>query len=516
MTDTPTRRQVVAAERRFPWLALGVVLLLVANGRWIFPLASWTFAVGWLVFLDRSRYSGLALAFLAYVLVHFVIWQGIIPAPGVLYYLIAATYAAVYFLPFVAHRLWASRAGAFRATLVFPLTWVSAEFVFSRWLTPYGSWASLAYTQSEYLPVLQLASVAGIAGIVFLMTWFAAVLAWMLRPGLDGRDRLSAATALAAALVAVLVFGQLRLMNERHVQTVRAAALVPSAEALGELEELLRPVRRGEAISEAALGRIEASATRLNDDLFERTRREARAGAKLIAWSETAARVFASAEEAFIERASRLAAEEGVVLFLALGVWHPDAAPPFENKVVAIGADGVVAWEYQKAHPIIGAESSFIAAGAGSVKRLDASFGNLSAVICHDLDFPHLLKQTSGENIGLVVAPSDDWSNIAVIHARMAVVRAVENGFTLLRPTNGGRSIAIDPRGRVLARLDFPEDALIANVSASRSPTIYGMVGDLFSWLSLIVLPVLVVSLSRTRRADAPSVDPVPSTAEVV
>ena len=504
---TSSQDPMVPHVRRFLWLGLGVALLLVSNGRWILPLASWFFAVGWLVFLDRSRFSGLAVAFLAYVLVHFSIWQGIIPAPGALYYLIAATYGAVYFLPLVAHRLWASRVDAFQATLVFPLAWVSVEFVFSRWLTPYGSWASLAYTQSEYLPLLQLASVTGTAGITFLMTWFASVVAWMLRPGLDGSRRVSAATAFVVALLAVLVFGQLRLVDESPEHSVRAAALVPSAAALGELEGLLRPVRRGEEISQSALGAIQESAARLNEDLFQRTRREAQAGARLIAWSETAARIFASEEEQFIERARLLAAEHRVVLLLAMGVWHPDGTPPFENKVVVIDATGIVAWEYHKAHPIIGAESSIIAAGAGAVRRLDQDFGTVGVVICHDLDFPQLLRQASTENIGLVVAPSGDWSNIAVIHARMAVLRAVENGFTLLRPTNGGRTVAIDPRGRVIARLDFPEDALVANVGARRSSTVYGVVGELFSWLCLLGLPVWLIARRRwTTRKDMPQV----------
>jgi apolipoprotein N-acyltransferase len=295
-------------KRRFLWLGLGVALLLVANARWILPLATWFFAIGWLVFFDRSRrFSGLAIGFLVYVLVHFVIWWGIIPAPGVLYYLIAATYAAAYFLPFLAHRLFASDVTAFRATLVFPLAWVSVELLFSRWVTPYGSWASLGYTQSDSLTLVQLASLTGTAGITFLITWFASVVAWMLRPGLESRGRVRAAGAFAVAILVVLVFGQLRLGSGDTGGSVRTASLVPSRSALGELEQSLRPVRGGAELSESDMRAIQAAATRLNNDLLRRTRREARAGAKLIAWSETAGRVLASEEEALLAQASRLA-----------------------------------------------------------------------------------------------------------------------------------------------------------------------------------------------------------------
>lgn len=500
MTDSPNPARTSVSTRggRALWLLVGFALLIVANGRWIFPLASWFFAVGWLVYVDRSRrLSGLTTAFVAYVLANFVFWWGIIPAPGILYYLIAATYAAVYFLPFVAHRLLAGEAAGFKGTLVFPLAWVSAEFVFSRWLTPYGSWASLAYTQSEQLALVQLASLTGVTGISFLMTWFASVVAWMLRPDLDARRRVRAAGTFAVVFLAVLIFGQLRLATDRVGDSVRTAALVPSAAAVDELERLLAPVRRGEPLAESVLPAIEAAAARLNDDLLLRTQREARAGARLIAWSETAGRLFVFDEEAFLARASRLAAEEGVTLMLALGVWHPDDAPPFENKVVAIDPTGSVVWEYRKAHPIVGAEASFVDAGGGAVLALDEEFGRVGAVICHDLDFPPLLRQASAERIGLIVAPSADWSVIAVLHARMAVFRAVENGFTLLRPTSNGRSIAVDTRGRVLARLDFPEDAMIADVSTVPVRTLYGMAGDWFSWLCIAALVLLSFVLRR-------------------
>ena len=462
-------------SRRFLWLGLGVALLLVANARWILPVATWFFAIGWLVFFDRSRrLTGLSIGFVVYVLVYLVIWWGIIPAPGVLYYLIAAAYAAAYFLPFLAHRVLATDVPGFRSTLVFPLAWVSVELLFSRFVTPYGSWASLAYTQSNSLTLIQLASLTGTAGITFLIAWFASTVAWMLRPGLENVRRVRAAGAFAIVILAVIVFGQLRLGSSDTGGSIRTASLVPSRSLLDDLDKELNTYA-----------------------MRVRSRREAQAGAKLIAWSETAGRVLASEEERLVAHASRLAAQEDVVLLLALGVWHPDGAPPFENKVVAIDATGAVAWEFHKAHPIVGAESSFIASGDNLIKGLDQEFGRVGAVICHDLDFPPLLRQASAERIGLMVGPSDDWVDVAPLHGRMAVFRAVENGFTLLRPTNGGRSMAVDTRGRVIAQVDSPDDVMVAHVSAQRSQTLYAAVGDLFSWLCLIGLALLAVMRNR-------------------
>jgi apolipoprotein N-acyltransferase len=165
-----------------------------------------------------------------------------------------------------------------------------------------------------------------------------------------------------------------------------------------------------------------------------------------------------------------------------------------------IDSTGSIAWEYHKAHPLYGGESSFISAGGGSVKGHDASFGRIGAVICHDLDFPPLLRQASSERLDLVIGPSDDGDDVAPLHARMAVFRAIENGVPLFRPTRGGRTMAVDPYGRITARVDLPEDAMVANIGIGRIGTVYGIVGDLFSWLCVVALFVCVVLSSRRAR----------------
>jgi apolipoprotein N-acyltransferase len=487
---------------RFGWLAAGVVLLLFANGRWIFPPAAWLAPVCWLVFLERSRsWMDYLVGFVLYLLVEFVVWVGIIPAPGFLYFMVASIFALVYFLPLAVHRALAPRVAGFWSTLVFPLALVSIEFVFQRWISPYGTWASFAYTQTDYLPLLQLASLTGVAGIAFLGAWLGSVAAWTLRPEQATRARWTAVSIYAFVLLAVLAYGQIRLARpEAEAELVRTAGIVPSADLMGELEAVLAPVRRGEQISLASLDTIAGIAARLNDDLFARSRREARTGARLVAWSETAGRVLKSDEPALLERASRLAAQEGVNLVLAYGVWAPDTQPPFENKTVAVDASGRVAWHYNKTHPIIGAESSLMGSGDGIIPALDTPFGRIGSVICHDLDFPALLRQANRSGIGLIVAPSADWREITPLHADMAILRAIEGGYWLLRPTSGGRSIATDTRGRTLARVDFAEDAMVAYLAASPVSTVYGIVGDTFAWLCVAGFAWLALSALVLRR----------------
>ena len=65
--------------------------------------------------------------------------------------------------------------------------------------------------------------------------------------------------------------------------------------------------------------------TRLHDWFLDGSRREARAGARLIAWPEQNLLIFKRGRAAFIERARRLAADERVYLAMGLGTVHRPA-----------------------------------------------------------------------------------------------------------------------------------------------------------------------------------------------
>lgn len=71
----------------------------------------------------------------------------------------------------------------------------------------------------------------------------------------------------------------------------------------------------------------------------------------------------------------------------------------------------------------------------------------------------------------------------AAIHDDMAIVRAIENGVSILRPTRLGTSLATDPLGRVLASSDYfvgDDQTMLATVPTEGVPTAYSLPGT--SW----------------------------------
>ncbi|MBL7599223.1 nitrilase, partial [Escherichia coli] len=78
--------------------------------------------------------------------------------------------------------------------------------------------------------------------------------------------------------------------------------------------------------------------------------REARAGARLIVWSEANALVLADEQPAFLAAARALAAGERIHLFLGMAVITPGRSLA-ENKLVVIDPAGRVRASYRKSHP---------------------------------------------------------------------------------------------------------------------------------------------------------------------
>lgn len=499
-----------AAASSVPLLLVAFVLLCVANGRWSVAPAAWVAPVMLLLFVQsRPAVSGLACAFLAQLLAFFVNWRGMIPVPGLWYYLVAGIYAAAYFLPYVVYRLIAPRVGGFRSTLVFPTCFVAAESLFQSLATPYGSWASPAYTQIDFGPLMQLASVTGLSGIHFVMTWTAAVVAWTWQNRTHFSRARTGVLTWGTVLLALLAWGQWRIVAAPdNTPVLRVAALTPSASLTRELQREFAALTARDSVDESSLAAVAEVAERLNDDLLERTRREARAGAEIVVWSEHAARVTRRTEPQLIEQAQALAGSFGVPLILGIGLFDPEAQPAFENKAVIIDAQGRLLGSYHKARPIVGQESGLIDEGAARIATMDSAFGLFGIVICHDLDFPGLLRDAGDQHVVVLVAPSSDWDAIAPLHARMAIARAVENGCSLVRPCSDGESLFADALGRIVAsQIDSGDDGnvLVAGVPLWRLPTAYPAVADGFAYVNLLVLSAFLagrfMATAKRRRA---------------
>lgn len=201
-------------------------------------------------------------------------------------------------------------------------------------------------------------------------------------------------------------------------------------------------------------------------------------------------------EPAFLARGGDVARETQA--FVGMAYLLLDGRGRVENKLSLLTPAGEVAWDYLKSHPVPGSET--MAPGPGRVPSLATEHGRLAGVICFDADFPQLLRQAGQAGADVLLVPADDWPEIDPLHSQMAALRAIELGASMLRPTTGGLSLAVDPYGRTLGAIDAPrsgERVLVAHLPARGVRTPYSALGDVLAWACVVILAVLLIRARR-------------------
>ncbi|MGW0803366.1 apolipoprotein N-acyltransferase [Nonomuraea sp. NPDC002799] len=487
---------------RWTLLAAGTALSLVAaHGRWELAGAAWIY----LIFLLRFSRTGQALpalggiALATMVATTFWLYESGLPvlSPVLLLSLVMASASVV---PYLLDRLIAARLPRVWATLVFPAGVVGVEYALAS-LSPVGNiLSSLAATQHDNLPLLQVASVTGSYGVSFLIAWFAAVCADLWQGGFAWRR----AAPFGTALVLVLAGGSVRLAFAAPAgETVRVAGVSPARSVLEASGRALNGVRAPERLARADPSLVRQAFAPVNDSLLAATEREANAGAEIVLWPEAGGAAREADRQRLIGEIAAVAVRTGA--YVNAGLIVITGTPPYlRNETVLVDPGGHVRWTYEKAHPVPGMDR--IDPGDGRVPTADTPFGRLANVICFDADFPGLMRQA--REVDLMLVPSNDWYGFGAAHTEKAAIRAVENGYSLIRQAGNGLAAVFDPQGRMLTSADYfttTQQTMTAYVPVAGSPTLYARIGDLFAWLCLGGLAVLAVAALRPK-APLPAV----------
>ncbi|HKV07320.1 MAG TPA: nitrilase-related carbon-nitrogen hydrolase [Thermoanaerobaculia bacterium] len=489
-----------ALRSSWTWLLMGALLLPFASSQTVIPAAAWLAPVCLLRFTRNASRGRVAwgAVLLAYAFgIAFGLRNGLAPLPLVGIGLVALVSGLFRSLAYVADRTLAPSLAGIRRSLVFPAAMTGVEWVFAL-LSPYGSWGSSGYSQAGNLPLLQILSVTGLWGLTFLIHWLAPVVDALLdeKPG----PALRPAAAFGVVLAGVLLFGGTRLAffpPRGNPVPVAAVSLSVSEYDRAFAGWKYREIARASLPERTGLRPQLAAAQEL---LLARTQAAAQAGARIVSWPESTP-VLEEDLDALLEKGGTLARRERLHLVMTPWVIRRTGRFPFvENLSVLVDPEGRVRWRYPKTYPVLGIEEGKFGRGPGIVPQAEIPSGRLASVICQDLDFPGLVRQAGRSRAGLLIGPADDWPAVQTTHAQMAVFRAIENGTSLLRPTNNGISLAVDPQGRILGATGSQAQAaplLLSALPLSGTTTLYSLAGDWFAYVCLAGLGAVLVIVKR-------------------
>lgn len=170
---------------------------------------------------------------------------------------------------------------------------------------------------------------------------------------------------------------------------------------------------------------------------------------------------------------------------------HPDA-PRAANRSLLINAHGDITARYDKIHLFDAdtpdgktyRESASMRPGAQAVVA-ETPWGGLGLSVCYDVRFAHLYRALARKGADMIAVPAAFTVPTGKAHWEVMLrARAIETGCFVLAPAQGGphedgrstygHSLAVNPWGEVIARLDHDRPAVLevrldfAEVAAAR------------------------------------------------
>ena len=388
-----------------------------------------------------------------------------------------------------------------RACVLAPFLWVVLEFARTRLPIIGFPWNLLGYAASGPVALRQIAAWTGIYGLTFLVAAYNALLACaILSPTKRARV---AAVATTAMLVLLATLGSLLVPREtpHHVAHLVQTNFPQSEHYPPDW--------------------LDAHAAEM-DELEKISVDAARKSPGLIVWPEVPA-PFALQDQKFAARAARIARDSGQDFLVGVVDWKLGPLGNWKagNSAVLLDPSGKRIFTYDKVHLVPFGEYVPLRRWIKFAGRLTADIsdftpgnvyrvgtlpeGRFGTFICYEAIFPDEMRRFALGGAELLVNISNDgWfgrSAAPAQHLMMARVRAVENRRWLLRATNNGFTVSVDPYGRFVARI-APDirGELDAPYDFRSDLTVYARFGDWWAWLCVFVSVVLMAAGARRSR----------------
>jgi apolipoprotein N-acyltransferase len=374
--------------------------------------------------------------------------------------------------------------------LMFAPTWITLEYVRSRF--PFGGfpWLLLGYAQTDSPRLLQVADLAGVYGISFLIAWVNTALVWTWLHRKDGWRAWGPIVSASVLLAASLAYGSAALRQWDQVPPKYSAALLQGNLSVDEPESTLaEKYKEGYARMADKLG-----STRVD----------------LLILPESPTPLFFQYDRDYRETMQAVARHFPLgMVFNNIRFRDGNETGKYFNSAFFLDCNGTKIGVYDKIHLVPFGEyipcksvfwfSETISKDVGDFQPGDTYltvplFGHaVNAIICFEAIFPDLCREFVRMGSELIVnLTNDGWygnTSAPYQHLAMARWRAVETRRYLLRAANTGITAIIEPTGRIQVQSTlFKQEIAIGKFSFLTGQTFYVRHGGSLLILCAIIL----------------------------
>jgi apolipoprotein N-acyltransferase len=472
------------------WVAPAIFLVAVVGER-----TGFAFLLGW---LEGAVYFGLSLPWFYTVMRQY----GPLPViQAAAVFALVVVVMSVFHAAFAAVIAWLGKFSPKRACLAAPFLWVGMEFATMHMPAIGFPWNLLGYVAAGNLVFVQLTAITGIFGLSLVVASYSALAAWVI---LQISERKQAGMPMWIGANAILVL--IAVVGPRFVPQA-------PADHTAHLVQTDFPVSNGYPSNW-----MQTHAADM-DQLEQTSIGAAQKSPGIVVWPEVPA-PFSLQDGNFLARAERIARGAGGGFLVGVIDWKPLVGGGIgaSNSAVLLGPNGSLDFVYDKIHlvpfseyvpwrnllffakDLTGLIGDFQHGTQYKVGKIPG--GPFSVYICYEAIFPSEIRRFTLAGAQVFVNISDDgWfggSGAPAQHLAMARVRAVENRRWLLRDTNDGITVSVDPYGRIVARLPANVRGELDAPYAFRADlTPYARWGDWLPWLCVLAALVLVWMAAR-------------------
>jgi len=351
----------------------------------------------------------------------------------------------------------ARRISPLAGVLAFPSLWTTWDYIMS-FSSAAGTALSPAYSQVGAPYLIQGACVFGLWIVTFLLGLVAAGIAMSVAK----RTAVPAVVAVAVLLIDI-GFAAWRILGRAPTDTISVGLAVN--DAVGRASFSADP----KTASAALRGYLDAGHAL------------AAQGARLIIFPEKLAVVEPAWRDTIVSDLKALAAESHATIVAGFD----ERGDVRRNEALIVNAAAPLSI-YLKRRLVAGLEASF-SPGDSALVLSDGT----GIAICKDMDFQSMLRKDANKNrVTLVAVPAWDFDGDAWWHARIAIMRGVEDGFAVARAAKQGLLSLSDAYGRVIGLKRSTKNGMVVLVGdLPRGPgdTLYLRLGDVFALASGVV-----------------------------
>jgi apolipoprotein N-acyltransferase len=447
----------------------------------------------------KGRQAFNAAFFFSFFLNLFLIyWIGMVTLPGMISAVIlVAFYNTAVFMLFI--KIYNIK--KLYAFIIMPFLWIGMEYF--RTLTEFSfAWSDLGYSQSFYLPIMQIVSITSVHGLSFLIIVVNILLWQVFRKSLKTERKLTAIFISIAVLFSLWAYGWV---------------ITPKYPTPGEHQVTLLqgsvPIevkwKKGNAwYSYNLYDSLSNSAVDSNTELF--------------IWPETSAPSYLSHDANYRRFVGQIAVNtDAYHLVGALGAKTDTEKQRYFNSAYLISPDGAMELRYDKVKLVPFSEHvpyqdyfpfleksylqdylTFIETynvqwwsdfyPGDSIKLFNLPDYTFSLLICFESTFPEFVRETILKGADFIVGITNDtWFGKSVgihQHSRIFITRCIENRSWGVRVANSGLTYVVDNYGRIRSELGIYEvGVLTEKVSSIDEYSLFTRYGDLIGLTSFLI-----------------------------